>query len=499
MAQLSTRTQELMLSAVFNSATDFAIFTIDRRRKITNWNIGAQNLLGWTAAEVTGRSGDVIFTAEDREQGAPAMEARQALAVGRAADERWQVRKDGSRFRAFGVLMPLLGDEAGQGFLKILRDKTDQWRAQEELRESEAYFRQLADYGPAFVWIADPTGSITYRSRSWHEFTNQPLDAGLGAELDALHPDDRTRARDAFLAANVARKDFHAEYRLRRGDGTYCWVLSAARPRFAENGHYLGYVGSIVDITERKLAEGLQSELFHMSRFTAMGEMASTLAHEINQPLTAIASYLKGSNRILDRMEGPQVAMLRVAVNEATEQALRAGRIIRHLREFVARGETERHIEALQKLIEEASALALVGARERGIRVDFALAHTAAFVIVDRVQIQQVLLNLLRNAVEAMQEIGPRHLTITTHDAAEKMVEIGVMDSGPGIAPEVLERLFTPFTTTKETGMGVGLSICRTIIESHGGRIWATSKPGAGAKFHFTLRTLTEEEIADAA
>jgi two-component system sensor kinase FixL len=272
--------------------------------------------------------------------------------------------------------------------------------------------------------------------------------------------------------------------------------LSTARPRYAENGGFLGYVGSIIDITDRKQTEELQSELFHVSRFTAMGEMASTLAHELNQPLTAIVSYLKGSRRLLARMEGPRVSLVRDAIDEATGQALRAGQIIRHLREFVARGESERRIEVLQKVIEDAGALALVGARERGVHVDFVFTHSVALVIVDRVQVQQVLLNLIRNAVEAMQESLRRDLVVSSRDVAEQMVQVSVRDTGPGIAPEVCDELFVPFNTTKITGMGVGLSICRTIIEAHGGRIWADSQPDAGTTFHFTLRTVADEEIA---
>jgi two-component system sensor kinase FixL len=227
--------------------------------------------------------------------------------------------------------------------------------------------------------------------------------------------------------------------------------------------------------------------------------MASTLAHEINQPLTAIANYLKGCRRILQRMEGQDVAMLEGAVSQAADQALRAGQVIRHLREFVARGESERHIEGLPKLIEEASALALVGAREEGIRVSFRLDPNAPLVLADRIQIQQVLLNLIRNAIEAMQGSPRRELVIATQAMPKAgLVEISVGDSGTGIEREVLERLFQPFVTTKKHGMGVGLSICRTIVESHGGKIWIESEVGQGTTFRFTLRAVSHEELANA-
>jgi two-component system sensor kinase FixL len=227
--------------------------------------------------------------------------------------------------------------------------------------------------------------------------------------------------------------------------------------------------------------------------------MASTLAHEINQPLTAIANYLKGCRRILQRMEGDQVPMLREAVNQAADQAIRAGQVIRHLREFVSRGEGERHIENLPKLIEEASALALVGAKEKGVRVTFSLDPDAPLVLADRIQIQQVLLNLVRNAIEAMEDQPRRELVITTRAMpAERMVAIRVADTGGGIAPEIADQLFQPFVTTKRNGMGVGLSICRTIVEAHGGKIAVESALGRGTTFVLTLRTVDREELANA-
>ncbi|MET0744582.1 MAG: ATP-binding protein, partial [Microvirga sp.] len=263
------------------------------------------------------------------------------------------------------------------------------------------------------------------------------------------------------------------------------------------------YTGFIRDLTERHEAEGrmqqLQSEIIHMSRMTALGEMASTLAHEINQPLTAISTYLKGSRRILERMDGPDVAVLRDAVNEAAEQALRAGEVIRHLRDFVSRGESEREIQSLRRLIEEACALALVGAREKSVHVTFDFPPGNPMVLVDRIQIQQVLLNLIRNAVEAMQDVDRRDLVVGAADVrGERTIEIFVTDTGPGLRPEIREKLFQPFNTSKSSGMGVGLSICRTIVESHGGKIWAEARPEGGTTFRLTLRLVDEVEIADA-
>jgi two-component system sensor kinase FixL len=244
--------------------------------------------------------------------------------------------------------------------------------------------------------------------------------------------------------------------------------------------------------TERRLQE-LQSELIHVSRLTAMGEMASALAHELNQPLSAIASYVKGSARLLEAPDVDRVT-LSDALNKAAEQALRAGEIIKRLRDFVSKGETERHLESLGRVVEEASLLALVGAKEHGVKVTFNIDPATPSVMIDKVQIQQVVLNLIRNAIDAMHETRIRNIRVSVHPQ-DNVAVVAVADSGPGVSPEVASQLFQPFMTTKATGMGVGLSISRSIIEAHGGKIWVEDNPGGGALFRFTVPTLQAEEI----
>ena len=370
------------------------------------------------------------------------------------------------------------------------------------LEAAEARLRSILQTVPDAMLIIDEHGRIESLSTTAEQLFGYAAEEVSGKNVSLLMPSPYREQHDAYIQRYLST----GERRIigigrivvgQRKDGTtFPMHLTVGELRSGERHHFTGFIRDLTDqqITEERLKE-LQSEVTHMSRFTALGEMASTLAHEINQPLTAISNYLKGSQRLLGRMEGESVALLKDAVAKAADQALRAGDIIRRLREFVARGDSERRIERLPKLIEEASTLALVGARENGIAVTFRLDPRAGQVLADRIQIQQVLVNLIRNAMEAMMEGAPlRRLEIATVAASDDLVEVSVADSGAGIAPDVARQLFQPFVTTKRKGMGLGLSICRTIVEAHGGKIWVESPVGGGTVFRFTLRTGSVEQ-----
>ncbi|MFZ5780579.1 MAG: PAS domain-containing sensor histidine kinase [Pseudomonadota bacterium] len=370
------------------------------------------------------------------------------------------------------------------------------------LEAAEARLRSILQTVPDAMIIIDEQGRIESLSATAERLFGYTLKEVEGRNVSAFMPSPDRERHDAYLARYLAT----GERRIigigrivvgQRKDGTtFPMHLTVGELRSGERHYFTGFIRDLTDqqITESRLKE-LQSEVTHMSRYTALGEMASTLAHEINQPLTAISNYLRGGQRLLDRSDSEDAALLRGALGKAAEQALRAGHIIRRLREFVSRGESDRRIENLAKLIEDASTLALVGARENGIAVSFRLDPKADLVLADRIQIQQVLVNLIRNAIEVMVESpSDRRLEIATTVHSPELIEVSVSDTGTGLAPEVARHLFQPFVTTKRRGMGLGLSICRTIVEAHGGRIWVENPPGGGTVFRFTLRAAEIEE-----
>jgi len=260
------------------------------------------------------------------------------------------------------------------------------------------------------------------------------------------------------------------------------------------------FTGFLHDLTERRRADlrlrDLQSELAHVGRINELGTLASSLAHEINQPLTAITSYCEGAMALLNgEPDAAQLEMAREALRDTAEQAIRAGQIVKRMRDFLSHGETEHRLELLSRLVTEANALALVGSREHGIDVQVNLDPAFDHVFVDRIQIQQVLFNLIRNAIEAMIDGSVRSLGISSKSLAEGFVMVSIEDSGTGISENVAGQLFQPFVTTKKAGMGIGLSICRTIVEAHGGRIWFEPGSEGGTIFHFTLpKAETDDE-----
>ena len=367
------------------------------------------------------------------------------------------------------------------------------------LHRREAHLQSILDTVPDATVVIETDGIIvSFNSAAVRQFGYTPEEA-VGLNVSMLMPTPYREQHDGYLSRYLAT----GEKRIigidrvvvgRRKDGsTFPMKLSVGEMRSGGKTYFTGFIR---DLTEREeSAARLQeahSELARLSRLNELGEMASTLAHELNQPLSAIANYVQGCIKLLDKIDEEHAVRMRGALTETAKQALRAGDIIRHLREYVTRGETERHPEDIKKLVEEAGALALVGSRERGIKSIFEFEGDGNDTVVgDRVQIGQVLINLMRNAQEAMRDSARKELLVRTYPAADGMYAVEVSDTGTGISDEIAAQLFRPFVTSKPGGMGIGLSISKRIIESHGGEISVKGNADGGATFTFTLPTVS--------
>jgi two-component system, LuxR family, sensor kinase FixL len=359
------------------------------------------------------------------------------------------------------------------------------------IASESALLRSILDTVPDAMIVIDEFGAVQFFSSAAERLFGYTAHEVRGQNVRMLMPLPYRGQHDGYLA----RYRRTGERRIigigrvvvgQRKDGsTFPMELSVGEA--SQTGQRL-FTGFVRDLTERQQTERrlheLQDGLLHVSRVRSMGQMAAALAHELNQPLTATANYVRAAVRLLASPE-PNLERIREAMNHAVEQTLRSGEIIRRLRSFVTRGEVARQAENIAQLIEEASALALIGAKERGVKVLISMDPNLPSASVDRVQIQQVLLNLIRNALEAMDNCQVRELAITA-SARDDHVLVSVTDSGSGIPPEIEARLFQPFVTTKAEGMGIGLSVCRTIVEAHGGVLWTEPNSG-GSAFRFTL------------
>jgi two-component system sensor kinase FixL len=366
--------------------------------------------------------------------------------------------------------------------------------ASEPPPEAEAHLRSILATVPDAMVVIDEVGSILSFSAAAEKMFGYSEAELIGRNVKMLMPNPDRDRHDQYLVNYLTtgkRKIIgigRVTTALHRDGNTFPIELSVGE---AWSGGRRIFTGFIRDLTERQQTllrlQDLQSELAHVGRVSEMGTLASSLAHELNQPLTAVASYCESARDLLRTEPDPEtLEMVREAMDEAATQAIRAGQIVRRLRDFMSHGETERRVESLQRLINEANALALVGSREHGIDTHFSLDPRADLVFVDRIQIQQVLVNLIRNAIDAMIDSPVRRLSIRTK-REDGLTRVTVEDTGSGISETIADQLFQPFVTSKQSGMGIGLSICRTIVQAHGGRIWF--EPGAygGTSFHFTL------------
>jgi two-component system sensor kinase FixL len=493
------------LNLLIDGAQGQAIYMLDTEGCVSIWNKGAERLKGWTEEEVLGRPSALFYPADAVASGKPHADLERARVEGRFEEETWHLRKDGTEFLA-SVAITALNDESGKprGFALVVADITSQRAVEASLRASERHLRSILSTVPDAMIVIDDLGIIQSFSAAAEKLFGYDSDEIIGSNVSRLMPSPDRERHDVYIRRYLETGERRiigigrVVFAQRRDGSTFPMELSIGEA--VGDGTRL-FTGFIRDITGRRQTEErlqeLQSELIHVSRVSAMGTMASTLAHELNQPITAVANYVEAVRDLLAAPDPEDLPMIREALDDAAKETIRAGNIVRRLRDFVSRGEVDKTVEKLPALINEAAVLGLIGAQEKGVRPHFDLDPCASPVLVDRVQIQQVLINLIRNAIEAMAGCERRELSVTTRLDQPGFVRVTVADTGPGVAPEVAANLFTAFVSTKGEGMGLGLSICRTIVEANGGRIWMEPREGGGTQFHFTLPRV-EPEIGHA-
>jgi len=361
------------------------------------------------------------------------------------------------------------------------------------LRESEARFRTMADTAPVFIWMSGTDKLCTFLNKSWLDFTGRTFDQELGnGWAEGVHPDDRERCLATYADAFDARREFTMEYRLRRHDGEYCWVSDKGVPRRSPEGTFLGYIGCADDITARKeaelVAERHRAELAHVARLSTMGELAASLAHELNQPLAAILGNAEVAQKMLGR-ERVDLEEVRAICGDIVGEDHRATEVIRRMRGLVSKEPPSLAPLEVGSVIGDVVQLVHADAILRHCRVAVEVARDLPPVMGDRIELQQVVLNLLVNAFDAMSKrpIHEREVRVRAVLNDDRWVKVAVRDCGTGVSEGDLERIFEPFHTTKSGGLGIGLSISRSIIAVHGGRLWAENNPNRGATFLFTV------------
>jgi PAS domain S-box-containing protein len=380
----------------------------------------------------------------------------------------------------------------------------------------DARFCEVMDAAPVMIWVSNTDKQCVWFNRPWLTFTGRDLQQEFGdGWLDGVHPEDFDRCLKTYVSHFDARKEFRMEYRLRRHDRTYRWIDDTGIPRYARDGSFLGYIGSCTDVhgyretqneLRRRLLEIDQltrrahdaelqntkrvAELAYMNRFNVAGELTATIAHELNQPLAAILTNSETAKTLLDSSR-PNLEELREILTDIQRDDQRASEVISRVRALLMKTPIERKNNDLNEMVRDTVGILsrLAASRETNLGSETALNELP--VKCDRTQLQQVIINLILNAMEAMSAVPPadRKIAVTT-TPRENLAEIAVSDAGPGISPDQFELVFQPFFTTKSQGMGVGLSIARTIVEAHDGRIWAENQAGSGAVFRIRLPRL---------
>jgi len=495
------------IRSILESAPD-PIVIIDERGIILGFNAASVKAFGYEAEQVIGNNVSMLMGSPDRELHDSYVErylrTGEARIIGKGREVMAR-RHDGTLFPA-----RLAISEAHVGprrlFIGFLQNLSAQKAAEAQIMAEREQLRSILETAPDPVIVIDERGLIQSFNAASVKTFGYAVEEVLGKNVSMLMPSPDRERHDSYLARYKDTGVPHIigigrEVTAQRKDGTtFPARLAISEARVGDRRIFTGFLQNLA--AEKRAEEALiesstrlretQAQLYHASRHGDLGEMASAIAHELNQPLTAILNYVQTSKDMLEGISSEVPAKVRDFMARTAVQADRAGTIIRRLRQLYERGDADVVPDDLNEAVSEALDLALIGVKESGIHVELRLDEDLPEVLMDRQQIQQVVINLVRNAVEAMQgvpypQLLIRQLLILTGREGPDTVELTVCDTGPGLPEEIAKNLFAPFQTTKPAGMGLGLSICRSIIEAHGGKIWVTPTEGGGVTFHFTL------------
>ena len=493
--QSELKRSEARKAAILDSALD-CIVTIDHQGRITEFSPAAERAFGYRKDEVLGKPlADVIIPPSLREEHRRGLARYLATGEARVLGRRIEmiaIRADGSEFPAELAItrIPLDGPPSFTGYL---RDITERKRSEEELRRSEAFLAQaqhISSTGSFSCRVA--TGEITWSEQAYRIFE---LDQGVAVTLDLIrtrvHPEDILLFNEMIDWARGAGSDFDYEHRLQMPDHSVKYLRIVAHGTRDQEGR-LEYIGAIQNVTERRLSEealgNARSELARVARVTALGTLTASIAHEVNQPLAGILTNANTCLRML-ATDPPNIDGARETARRTIRDGNRASDVIARLRQFFVKKDFTTESVDLNEATREVIALSLNELQRDRVVLQLELADDLPPVTGDRVQLQQVILNLLLNASESMSAIDdrPRRLVLRTERDEGNRVRLAMQDEGVGIEPRDLDRVFDPFYSTKSGGMGIGLSVSRSIIENHQGRLWAAPNEGPGATFSFSI------------
>lgn len=497
---LRTRVLNEQLALYIEKAEGFALCLLDTEGRITLWNKAAERLTGWSELDVLGKTTEFLFEGKDQTPDLIGQQLGIARRQGEFRDRTWCARREGSRFRADVTIVRIDGDELlPSGFGQIWRDVTSEEFQTRCLEANAVLLTSILDTIPDALVVIDIEGRIMMFSKAAEAMFGYTSAEVLGLYVSILMPERDREAHDSYLAHYRLTGRTHAMGRKRRligqrKDGTeFPHALQLAE---AFGGGQRMIAGFMHDLSSEEATtaqlEQVQRELAHIARLHEMGTLATTIAHELNQPLMAVANIVQSAADILSKGEPPSKKALAEALSEAGQEAIRAGDILRRLRVFLSHGDLEKTLADPCKLAEDAIYFEAASARYRKITCKVDCEPELPTILVDRVQIQQVILNLVKNAIQSVGANG----TVTVAITAERdNLRFTVTDTGPGVPPDRVARLFEPFSTTKTDGMGLGLPICKSIIEAHEGAIWYEPSSAGGATFVFTLpKTIKEIE-----